>query len=85
MTAQCTWCMALDHSAPNCPKISTFTVATAHGIADPMHDEPDMSVVDRLHQLRAYCRGLLTDMRRAGVEPSPETKALTPALDSFDP
>lgn len=81
----CPWCLDPSHTIDACPKISTFRVATTHGVIDPMHDEPDMSVVDRLHHLRAYTRGLLTDMRRAGLQPSQETVALTPPLDSFDP
>lgn len=82
---RCDWCSTDDHTEQECARIAAFRVATDHGIADPMHDEPDMDVVDRLHQLRAFCRGLLTDMRRAGIEPSPETQALTPPLDQFNP
>lgn len=80
----CVFCRDPKHSLNECPKVEAFKVATAHGITDPMHDEPEMDVVDRLHRLRAYTRGLLTDMRRAGLTPSPETVALTPPLDSFD-
>lgn len=85
MIQGCSWCLTDDHAEATCAKIAAFRAATTHGVIDPMHDEPDMSVVDRLHRLRAYARGLLTDMRRAGLSPSPETLALTPPLDSFDP
>ena len=84
MKSGCSWCLALDHVLADCSKVEAFRVATTHGVIDPMHDEPDMSVVDRLHRLRAFTRGLLTDMRRAGVSPSPETVALTPPLDAFE-
>lgn len=82
---RCGWCLTDEHDETDCPRIAAFRVATDHGVIDPMHDEDEMSVVDRLHRLRAYTRGLLTDMRRAGVQPSPETLALTPPLDSFEP
>lgn len=81
----CDWCSTNDHTMPECPKIKALPVVATYGVIDPMHDEPDVAVVDRLHRLRAYCRGLLTDMRRAGVSPSPETLLLTPPLDSFEP
>jgi hypothetical protein len=81
----CSWCLESSHTLANCPKAAALNVVRVHGVIDPMHDEPEMSVVDRLHRLRAFTRGLLTDMRRAGVSPSPETAALTPPLDSFEP
>jgi hypothetical protein len=80
----CSWCLE-PHATASCPRIAQLPVLQSHGVIDPMHDEPDMSVVDRLHRLRAFTRGLLADMRRAGVQPSPETVALTPPLDSFEP
>lgn len=80
----CVFCLAPDHLIQHCPSAKALAVLQAHGVIDPMAEEPDMAIVDRLHRLRAYVRGLLTDMRRAGLEPSPETVALTPPLDHFE-
>lgn len=84
MTADCNWCREPGHTIATCPKAAQLRVVAAHGVIDPMDADEEMSVVDRLHRLRAYTRGLLTDMRRAGLEPSPETKALTPPLDNLE-
>lgn len=83
-TPWCRWCLDR-HDESSCARLAAIRAATNHGAIDPMHDEPEMAVVDRLHRLRAFTRGLLTDMRRAGLQPSPETVALTPPLDSFEP
>jgi hypothetical protein len=83
MKTGCFFCLE-NHAPESCAKIEQLKTVRDFGITDPMHDEPDMAVVDRLHRLRAYTRGLLTDMRRAGLNPSPETVALTPPLDSFE-
>ncbi len=80
---RCDWCLTDDHPIEHCQKIAAFRVVTEHGVIDPMAGEDETPLVDRLHRLRAYTRGLLCDMRRAGLEPSPETVALTPALDDF--
>lgn len=81
---RCGFCLEKGHLKADCPRLGVILVATDHGVIDPMTVGEEMGVVDRLHRLRAYTRGLLTDMKRAGVSPSAETLALTPPLDSFD-
>lgn len=84
MAFDCTFCGVPGHQIHDCPEAKRFIIVREHGVFDAMHDEPDVSLVDRLHRLRAFTRGLLCDLRRAGVELSPETKALTPPLDNLE-
>lgn len=81
----CTFCLQPGHLIQECPDAKRFIIVREHGVIDPMDEEVEMSVVDRLHRLRAFTRGVLADLRRAGGELSPETLALRPPLDSFDP